>query len=62
MLDDGTILCEGISDTYPEGLNWIRIIFNENYFAVLKTYGGNKFMHSDRPKKFFSDVWFEWKI
>ena len=62
ILDDGTILCEGISDTYPEGLNWIRIIFNENYFAVLKTYGGNKFMHSDRPKKFFNDVWFEWKI
>lgn len=62
MLDDGTILFEGISDTYPEGLNWVRIIFNENHFAVIKTYGGNKFMHSDRPKKFFNDIWFEYKI
>ncbi len=59
LMDDGTILFEGISDTYPEGLNWVRIIFNENYFAVLKTYGGNKFMHSDRPKKFFNNIWFE---
>ena len=62
ILDDGTLLFEGLSDTYPEGLNWVRIIFSEKHFAVLKTYGGNKFMHSDRPKKFFNDVWFEWKI
>ena len=59
ILDDGTLLFEGLSDTYPEGLNWVRIIFSEKYFAVLKTYGGNKFMHSDRPKKFFDNVWFE---
>jgi len=59
ILDDGTLLFEGLSDTYPEGLNWVRIIFSENHFAVLKTYGGNKFMHSDRPKKFFDNVWFE---
>jgi uncharacterized protein YbaP (TraB family) len=59
ILDDGTLLFEGLSDTYPEGLNWVRIIFSEKHFAVLKTYGGNKFMHSDRPKKFFDNVWFE---
>lgn len=59
ILDDGTIVFEGLSDTYPEGLNWVRILFGEKYFAVLKTYGGNKFMHSDRPKKFFDNVWFE---
>ena len=59
ILDDGTLLFEGLSDTYPEGLNWVRIIFSENYFAVLKTYGGNKYLHSDRPKKFFDNVWFE---
>ncbi len=59
ILDDGTILFEGLSDTYPEGLNWVRILFSEKYFAVLKSYGGNKFTHSDRPKKFFDNVWFE---
>ena len=58
-MDDGTLLFEGLSDTYPEGLNWVRIIFSEKHFAVLKTFGGNKFMHSDRPKKFFDNVWFE---
>ena len=59
ILDDGTLLFEGLSDTYPEGLNWVRIIFSEKYFAVIKTYGGNKYLHSDRPKKFFDNVWFE---
>ena len=59
ILDDGTLLFEGLSDTYTEGLNWVRIIFSENYFAVLKTYCGNKYLHSDRPKKFFDNVWFE---
>jgi uncharacterized protein YbaP (TraB family) len=59
ILDDGTEVYEGLSDTYPEGLNWVRVMFGLNYFAVIKTYGGNKFMHSDRPKSFFSKVWFE---
>lgn len=59
MLDNGTEIYEGISDTYPEGLNWVRVMFGENYFAVIKTFGGNKFMHSDRPKTFFNKVWFE---
>jgi hypothetical protein len=58
-LDDGTETFEGISDTYPEGLNWVRVIFGMNYFAVIKTYGGNKFMHSNRPRNFFNQVWFE---
>lgn len=59
ILDDGTETFEGISDTYPEGLNWVRVMFGMNYFAVIKTYGGNKFMHSNRPKHFFNQVWFE---
>ncbi|MFM7684067.1 MAG: TraB/GumN family protein [Bacteroidota bacterium] len=59
MLDNGTEIYEGLSDTYPEGLNWVRVMFGENYFAVIKTYGGNKFMHSDRPRSFFNKVWFE---
>ena len=58
-LDDGTELFVGLSDTYPEGLSWVQIQISDGYFAVIKTYGGNKFMHSDRPKKFFEKVWFE---
>ena len=58
-LDDGTELFVGLSDTYPEGLSWVQIQISEGYFAVIKTYGGNKYMHSDRPNKFFDKVWFE---
>jgi hypothetical protein len=28
--------------------------------VVIKCYGGNKFMHSNRPFSFFEKVWFEW--
>ena len=58
-LDDDSEVCEGISDAYPEGLQWVRIIRNDKYVIVLKTYGGNKFMSSNRPFKFFSEVGFE---
>lgn len=56
--DDGRNYAEGISDSYPEGLAWIRVIENENHVVVIKTYGGNKFMNSNRPKNFFDKVWF----
>jgi uncharacterized protein YbaP (TraB family) len=59
LLDDGQIVYEGLSNTYPEGLNYVQIQFGENYYAVIKTYGGNKFMHSNRPNQFFTKVWFE---
>lgn len=59
IMDDGTEIYEGLSDTYPEGLNWIRVQFGLNYFAVIKAYGGNKFIHSNRPQNFFNKVWFE---
>jgi len=58
-LDDGTELFAGLSDSYPEGLSWVQIQISTGYFAVIKTYGGNKYMHSDRAKKFFEKVWFE---
>jgi hypothetical protein len=57
--DDGRLVFEGLSNTYPEGLNFVQIQFNPTYFAVIKTYGGNKFMHSNRPSQFFLRVWFE---
>ena len=58
-LDDGTELFVGLSDSYPEGLSWVQIQISTEYFAVIKTYGGNKYMHSDRSKKFFDKVWFD---
>lgn len=60
LLDDGTAYIEGISDSYPEGLSWVRVIDSENYFAILKAYGGNKFMNSKRPQSFFNNVWFDY--
>ncbi|MBP6089618.1 MAG: TraB/GumN family protein [Crocinitomicaceae bacterium] len=55
--DDGIEYFQGISDSYPEGLNWIRIFQNERYFVLVKVYGGNKFMSSNRPNGFFNTVW-----
>ncbi|MFM6945836.1 MAG: TraB/GumN family protein [Flavobacteriales bacterium] len=59
ILDDGSIVYYGLSDTYPEGLNFVQIQFGAGYFVVLKCYGGNKFMHSNRPFSFFEKVWFD---
>lgn len=59
LLDDGTEIFEGLSDTYPEGLHWIRLTQSDKYLLIIKAYGGNKFMNSNRPKLFFSKVWFE---
>lgn len=61
IMDDGTAYIEGISDSYPEGLSWVRVIETDFYFAILKAYGGNKFMNSKRPQNFFNNVWFEYE-
>ena len=58
-LDSGGEAYEGLADSYPEGLYWVRVIMNEDYFVVIKAYGGNKFMHSKRAQKFFEKIWFE---
>jgi hypothetical protein len=58
-LDNGSEIYEGLSDTYTEGIHWVRIIQNDKYLLILKAYGGNKFMHSNRPNVFFSKIWFE---
>jgi hypothetical protein len=57
--DDGSDIYEGLSDTYPEGMHWVRITQSDKYLLILKAYGGNKFMNSNRPNLFFSKVWFE---
>jgi len=59
IVDNEFSYYEGISDSYPEGLAWTRVIETYDYFAIIKAYGGNKFMNSKRPQKFFDNVWFE---
>ena len=58
VTDDGYVYYEGVTDSYPEGLAWVRVIAGEQAYAVIKAYGGNKFMNSDRPQKFFNNCWF----
>jgi uncharacterized protein YbaP (TraB family) len=59
ILDDETEVYEGISDTYPDGLHWVRLMQNDKFLVIMKAFGGNKFMNSNRPKNFFTKVWFE---
>jgi uncharacterized protein YbaP (TraB family) len=61
LLDDGTWIAQGISDTYPEGISWVRIIEGETHMVLIKTYGGNKFMNSKRPMHFFNNVWLDYE-
>ena len=58
-LDNGTEICEGIGNAYPEGYHWIRLIQSEKYLIIMKAFGGNKFMNSNRPQSFFDKVGFE---
>jgi hypothetical protein len=57
QLDDGTLVMEGLSDSYPEGMSWVRVNKNSSLVVVMKVYGGNKFMASKRYKNFFAKVW-----
>ncbi|MDX2360572.1 MAG: TraB/GumN family protein [Crocinitomicaceae bacterium] len=58
-LQNGGEAYEGIADSYPEGIYWTRIIMSEDYFVIMKAYGGNKFMNSQRAQKFFDRVQFQ---
>jgi uncharacterized protein YbaP (TraB family) len=58
--EDDTEMFEGISDTYPEGVHWVRVMQNDQYVLIMKAYGGNKFMNSNRPKNFFNNIWFQY--
>lgn len=55
-LSNGGEAWEGIADSYPEGLYWARVVMSEDKFLVIKAYGGNKFMNSPRPMRFFDKV------
>jgi len=56
MLDDGTEYVQGLSDVYLERLAWKRILINARNVVILSCQGGNKFMNSDRPSRFFNSV------
>lgn len=57
-LENGGEAFQGLSDAYPEGLYWTRVILGEDYILVLKAFGGNKFMNSSRAMTFFDRVSF----
>lgn len=52
-------IAEGLSDTYPEGLAWVRVIEGADFYAIAKSYGGNKFMNSKRAQRFFNSIWLD---
>jgi len=58
-LDNGGEAYQGIADTYVEGLYWVRVVMSEDYFGIIKAYGGNKFMNSNRAERFFNKVWID---
>lgn len=56
---DGTLSYSGLSDVYPEGLHWVQLFTNGASLLIAKTYGGNRYMNSNRPKQFFDKIIFE---
>lgn len=56
ILDDGTEFTQGLSDAYPDGLKWVRLLVNNEFVLVASCSGGNKFMNSDRPTRFFNTI------
>ena len=56
-IKNNQIVIDGISNTYPEGIHYVRIIQSNKSLVIGKTYGGNKFMSSNRYKKFLGNIW-----
>ncbi len=52
-LDAGAVVIEGLVLDPIKGYQWKRLIQFGEVCYELVCYGGNKFMHSDRPVKFF---------
>lgn len=50
---DGTRIMEGLILDPVKGYQWKRFIAYNGITYELTCYGGNKFMHSDRPKAYF---------
>lgn len=55
-LENGLEAVEGMCVDEWKGLQWKRVIISGDRTYILICYGGNKFMHSDRPQKFFNKL------
>ncbi len=55
-LQNGIQAYEGLSYVYGTGHCWRRVFVYKNKLIKLSCYGGNKFMSTDRYKKFFDRV------
>jgi uncharacterized protein YbaP (TraB family) len=55
-LKDGTKAFQGITDIYNIGFSWRRVFVKNGILYKLTCFGGNKFMNSDRPNRFFDGV------
>lgn len=55
-LSNGIEAYEGIAQLFGVGDAWRRVFIHRNYLIKLSCYGGNKFMNSDRSKRFFNRV------
>ncbi len=53
-LTDGTLGLEGLVKNSLFGYQWKRIYVKNGYTYELVCFGGNKFMHSNRPQLFFN--------
>jgi len=53
ILENGLNIVEGMYLDEWKGLQWRRVMIKDDRVYILICYGGNKFMHSDRPKKYF---------
>ncbi len=53
-LKDGTQALEGLVKSKSRGYQWKRIIVSNGLTYELICFGGNKFMHSNRPQQFFN--------
>jgi len=55
-LENGIHAYDGLSYVYGTGHCWRRVFVYKNKLIKLSCYGGNKFMSSDRAKRFFDRV------
>lgn len=50
---EGYKVAEGMTKNSWYGLQWKRVIVSNNFTYIMTCYGGNKFMHSNRPQLYF---------
>jgi len=56
VLENGLKAVEGLYHDEWKGLQWKRVIIKDNLTYILICYGGNKFMHSNRPQSYFNKL------